>query len=331
MLYNYIMQIIECVVNISEGRDAAKIGRIVDAAQAHAPEVNWLNASSNADANRTVLTFLGAPAAVCNAAFALISAAADAIDMRLQRGAHPRLGATDVCPLVPVQNISLAETAAWAEQLGRKVGRELRIPVYFYAANKPDWSDWKDLSFIRRGEYEGLEQKLQQFPPDCGPADWNEHTQKTGATVIGARPYLIAFNINLSTRDVTIAKEIARQVRASSGGLPAVKAIGWLMKGYGCAQVSCNLTDFDQTPLHVLFETVKKLAAEREVQATGSELIGLIPKRALLQAGRFYAGQPASELTLAQAAIRGLGLNELEDFDARERVLEWKAGLDSPH
>ncbi len=314
------MQLIEAVPNISEGRNASVIARVRAAAEATGVRV--LHVDNNADANRTVLTLAGTPQAVVQGAFRLIGAAAELIDMRQQRGEHPRLGATDVCPLVPVCNISLQETAAWAEKLARRVAHELHIPIYMYEQNARNVA-CRDLSFIRRGEYEQLPEKLRVLPPDYGPQDWNERTARTGASVIGARKFLIAFNMSLETQDVVVAREIAACLREKNGGLRAVKAIGWYMADYRCAQVSCNLTDYAQTSLATLFEACKREAAARGTRVTAGELIGLLPQDALAEAGRWYAPEEKDVSVLMQVAAKKLLLNSIRPFRLQERVLEY--------
>lgn len=318
------MQIVEAVPNISEGKNASIVNRVRAAAEEAGVRV--LHLDSNANANRTVLTLAGTPPVVTEGAFRLIRAAAEWIDMRWQHGVHPRLGATDVCPLVPVRGISLAETADWADRLARRVAEELHIPVYLYEQNahRPLCAD---LSFIRRGEYEQLATKLRALPPDYGPQEWNERTARTGASVIGARQFLIAFNMSLDTRDVVIARQIAAKLREKNGGLKAVKAIGWYMADYGCAQVSCNLTDYTQTSLAVLFETCRREAAAHGTRVTAGELIGLIPQQALVEAGRWYAPQEKDVSALMQTAAEKLLLDGIRPFQVRERVLEYVLGL----
>ncbi|MCQ2410224.1 MAG: glutamate formimidoyltransferase [Elusimicrobiaceae bacterium] len=313
------MFILEAVPNISEGRRANIIDRVVRAATTAGARV--LHVDSNADANRTVITLAGEPQTVVQGAFLLIKTAAGLIDMRTHRGAHPRLGATDVCPLVPVSGLTLTQAAAYANELARRVADELHIPVYLYEENART-NERKNLAFIRRGEYENLPQKLRELPPDYGAQAFNEQVARAGATVIGARKFLIAFNMSLNTQDVQTAREIAAQLRERGGGLKSVKAIGWYMPAYRCAQVSCNLTDFEKTGLAEVFETCKKLAAAREVEITAGELIGLIPQAALLQTGKFYAPDEKSSTALINAAVENLLLNNLRPFDARERVLE---------
>ncbi len=318
--YNKIMKLIEAVPNISDGKNTSVIAQIVAAADC-VPGVRVLHTDSNSDANRTVITLAGAPGAVVQSAFNLIRKAAELIDMRTHTGAHPRLGAVDVCPLVPVQDISLEETAQLAEKLARRVASELNIPIYLYEENAHT-NERKNLTFIRRGEYESLPDKLRTLPPDFGPKNWSERVAKTGATVIGARKFLVAFNMSLDTQNVAVACEIAAQLRERGGGLKCVKAIGWYMPAYRCAQVSCNLTDFTQTGLAEVFETCKQLADERGAQITAGELIGLIPQAALLQAGKFYAPGEKNSTALINEAVENLLLSNLRPFDARERVLE---------
>ena len=317
------MKIMEAVPNISEGRRADVIAEIIRRVRASAPQAKLLHADSNADANRTVLTLAGAPESVRQAAFALFQAAAELIDMRFQHGAHPRLGAVDVCPFVPVRAMTLAEAARQACLLGEQVAKELHLPVYFYEANAAS-TERRNLAFIRRGEYESLPQKLPKLPPDLGPRQFDEQVARTGAGIIGARNFLLAFNVSLNTQDVSAAKEIASVLREKNGGLPAVKAIGWLMPGYRAAQVSFNLTDYRQTGLAQVFEACHQEAHKRGLEAAGSELIGLAPEEAFLQAGRFYAPAETSARTLIQTAVSRLGLNKIRPFEVRGRILEYR-------
>ncbi len=314
------MQIMQAVPNISEGRRTDVIRRIADAAQ-NASHARILHVDSNADANRTVITLAGDPADVRQSAFSLIQTAAKLIDMRFQSGAHPRLGATDVCPFVPVKNMTLEEAARHARLLARETAEKLNIPIYLYeaCAGAPER---KNLAFIRKGEYESLPQKLKELPPDFGPQEFSESVQKTGATVIGARHFLIAFNVSLNTQDVAAAKRIAAVLREKNGGLSAVKAIGWLMPGYQCAQVSFNLTDYRTTGLAPVFEACKREAAHRHLTVTGSELIGLLPQEALLDAGRFYDPLLTDKTALLETAVCALGLNKIRPFNLKERILE---------
>lgn len=312
----------EAVPNVSEGRRPDVILAIARRVRA-IPGAALLHIDSNADANRTVFTIAGEPQAVRRAAFALLQAAAEHIDMRTQHGAHPRLGATDVCPFVPVSGMTLKETAEEAEKLAQEASEKLDLPIYLYEANAQT-PERKNLAFIRRGEYESLPQKLTELPPDFGPRVFSPNVAKTGATVIGARNFLIAFNVSLNTKNVAAAKEIAAVLREKNGGLPAVKAIGWLMPGYDCAQVSFNLTDYQKTGLATVWETVKQQAEKRGFAVTGSELIGLAPEEALLQAGRFYAREIQSPEELTAIAVQQMGLNKIRPFNLRERILEYR-------
>lgn len=319
------MPLIEAVPNLSEGRNLPLLHHLGRRLR-QTPHVRLLGLDPNPCAHRTVFTLLGEPDALLEALFDLFAQAAQHLDMRVQHGAHPRLGAVDVCPLVPLQGVSLPQAAAYACALGQRVGQELHIPVYLYeaAATAPER---KNLAFLRRGEYENLAGKLQKLPPDFGPHTFTPSVQKTGATVIGARPILIAFNINLNTTDVLPAQVIAARLRESNGGLKGVKAIGWYMENFRQAQVSCNITDFHAAPLARVFETCQRHAAQLGLQATGCELVGLAPLQALLQAGRHYAPAQRSPRALLQAAANGLNLNEVKPFDPQEQILEIKAGL----
>lgn len=316
------MKLMEAVPNVSEGRRPDVILAIARRVRA-IPGAALLHIDSNADANRTVFTIAGEPQAVRQAAFALLQATAEHIDMRTQHGAHPRLGATDVCPFVPVSGMTLKETAEEAEKLAQEAAEKLDLPIYLYEANAQT-PERKNLAFIRRGEYESLPQKLTELPPDIGPRVFSPNTAKTGATVIGARNFLIAFNVSLNTKNVTAAKEIAAALREKNGGLPTVKAIGWLMPGYDCAQVSFNLTDYKKTGLAAVWEAVKQQAEKRGLAVTGSELIGLAPEEALLQAGRFYASEIQSPEEWMAVAVQRLGLNKIRPFNLRERILEYR-------
>lgn len=336
--------IIECVPNFSEGRDRDVIAQIVAAIQS-VPGVKLLHVDRGPSANRTVVTFAGIPEAVTGGAFRGIQKAAGLIDMRKQKGAHPRIGATDVCPLVPVANISMKQTAIWARQLGKDVGERLGIPIYLYeeAATRPER---RNLAHIRAGGYENLALKLQDpdWKPDFGGTLFNE---QTGATVIGARDFLLAYNINLNTDSVKVAREIASEVRHSGevtkikgalrydavnkpGLLPFTKAIGWYMEEYRVAQVSMNLTCLTKTPMHLAFETVSQCAKRRGIKVTGSEIIGLVPLKSMIDAGRYfmkkrtgYEPPGGDDKQLIMEAVDALGLNELKAFDPEEKILEY--------
>lgn len=316
------MKIMEAVPNISEGRRTDVIENIAERVKNASP-ARVLHIDSNADANRTVFTLTGDPDDVRQSAFALIQAAAELIDMRFHSGAHPRIGAVDVCPFVPVKNMTLGEAAQQARQLARNAAEKLHLPVYLYEANAQT-PERKNLAFIRKGEYESLPQKLKELPPDFGPREFSLSVKKTGATVIGARNFLIAFNVSLNTQDVTAAKQIAAVLREKNGGLPTIKAIGWYMADYQCAQVSFNLTDYKTTGLAQVFEACKQEAARRGLAVTGSELIGLAPEDALLNAGRFYAPGLEEKTALLETAVRKLGLNKIRSFNIQERILEYR-------
>src|SRR3954447_491613 len=346
-----MQKIIECVPNFSEGRDLEVIRQITAAIES-VEGVSLLNVDPGASTNRTVVTFAGTPEAAVEAAFRGIQKAADLIDMRKHIGAHPRMGATDVCPFIPVSNVSWDEAIDCAKKLGQRVGNELKIPVYLYekAASDPARSN---LSIIRAGEYEGFFDKIKQpaWKPDFGPAVFNE---KCGATVIGAREFLVAYNANLNTKSVRRANSVAFDVRENGrvktedgtptgkpvldakgepirepGMLKHVKAIGWYVEEYGIAQVSMNLTNLEVTPLHAAFDACVESASKRGLRVTGSEVVGMLPKKCLLDAGRHYLrkqkwSEGASEEELIDVAIRSMGLSELKPFDPKEKIIEYK-------
>jgi glutamate formiminotransferase/formiminotetrahydrofolate cyclodeaminase len=326
-------KIIECVPNFSEGQNLDIIDKIASAVKS-TQNVKLLNVEPDKDYNRTVITFAGKPSGVIEAAFTAISTALELIDMSRQKGEHPRIGATDVCPIIPVANATREECVKLANKLGSEVGEKLGIPVYLYEdAAKSE--ERRNLENIRKGEYEGLEQKLRDWVPDYGPAEYNDKVRKSGATVIGARFFLIAYNVNLNTKDVRIANEIARKVRESGsmitdetgekkrvpGILKCVKAIGVELREHNISQVSMNLTNYKETPIHTAFETVKTQAREFGMETMGSEIIGLVPKEALIEAGVFYAGNNSEE-ELIKAAIENLGLSQLNKFDPGNKIIE---------
>lgn len=333
-------KIVESVPNFSEGRDAQKIAQIVGKIE-KVHDVTVLNVESDIDYNRTVVTFAGNPEAVKNAAFYAIEMAAEVIDMSQHTGAHPRIGATDVCPFIPVSNVTMEECVQIARVLGKEVGEWLGIPVYLYgeAAKMPERHL---LSDIRKGEYENLPEKLkdEKWRPDFGPAKFNDNVRRTGATVIGAREFLIAYNVNLDTQDIRIANKISGIVRTSGsvkinekgekvripGLLKFVQAMGVDLKEHRITQVSTNLLNYKITPPHVAFEEVKKQAGVLGVRVTGSEVVGLIPKEALLAAGRFYSKETA-EGKLIAVAIERLGLSQLNKFIPGKKVIEYLLGL----
>lgn len=343
--------VVECVPNFSEGRDPAVIERIAQRMNS-VPGAAVLHVDPGKATNRTVVTLAGEPEAVLEAAFRGIAAAAELIDMARHHGEHPRMGATDVCPFVPISGITMEEAAALARRLGERVGKELGIPVYLYEAAQPDEAR-RRLPDIREGEYEGLERKLAdpKWKPDYGPASFNP---KSGATVIGARDFLVAYNVNLNTTSTRRANAVAFDVREAGrplreggsltgkvltdangepltlpGTLKAVKGIGWFIDEYGVAQVSMNLTDLSVTPIHVAFDEVDRAARERGMRVTGSEVVGLVPLKAMLDAGRHYLRRQqrslgVSDRELIHIAVRSLGLDEFAPFVPEERIIEYK-------
>ena len=346
-----MQKLIECVPNFSEGRDQNIIRQISDAIES-VDGVSLLDVDPGASTNRTVVTFVGSPDAAVEAAFRAIKKAAELIDMRKQKGAHPRMGATDVCPFIPVSNVSWDEAIACANRLGQRVGDELKIPVYLYEKAAKNESR-SNLSVIRAGEYEGFFEKIKQpeWKPDFGPEVFNE---KSGATVIGVRDFLVAYNVNLNTKSVRRANSVAFDVRDQGrvktedgtlsgkpvldangepiripGMLKHVKAIGWFVKEYGIAQVSMNLTNIEETPLHAAFDACFESAARRGLRVTGSEIVGMVPKKCLVDAGRYFLrrqkwSEGVSDEELIDIAIRSMGLSELKPFDPKEKVIEFK-------
>jgi len=327
-------KLIECVPNYSEGCDRAVIDAIVGAV-ASVAGVRVLHVDPGQAANRTVVTFVGAPEAVAEAAFRGSAMAQERIDMRRHHGTHPRIGATDVLPLVPVSGVSLEECARLARGLAKRMYEELGIPCYCYeaAAFTPER---RNLAVCRAGEYESLPEKMAdpaRRPDFCGT--WDERAARSGASVVGARNFLIAVNFNLDTKSADLATEVAMDVREKGRKLPdgswlrgplkGCKAIGWYIEEYGIAQVSMNVTDIAATPLHVAFETVCRAAAARGLHVTGTEIIGLVPRQVLLDAGRhFLKGNDAGEEELVQAAIRGMSLDDLCPFDPQKKVIEYQ-------
>ncbi len=341
-------KLVECVPNFSEGRDKTIIDAIAQMIET-TDEVTLLDVDPGADTNRTVITFIGSPAGVKEAAFKAIARAAELIDMRTHHGAHPRIGATDVCPFVPVSGVTAEECIALANEVGERVANELAIPVYLYekAATSPQRSNLAD---IRSGEYEGLAEKIkdENWRPDFGKAKFNA---KSGATVIGVREFLIAYNINLNTKDKKLANTIAATIRETGkvkrdeagyilrdesgaplrdpGRLKSCKAVGWYIDEYGQAQISMNLVDYKETPVHIAFDTVCEEAAKLGLRVTGSELVGLIPLQAMLDAGDYYLrkqgkspGVPQEELI--DIAVKSLGLTDINDFDPMKKIIEYR-------
>lgn len=337
-------QIIECVPNFSEGRNMEVIDSIADSIE-EAGGVKVLNIDPGAATNRTVITFAGSPADVMEAAFQAVKKAGELIDMRLHHGAHPRLGATDVLPLIPISGITLEECAELARKLAERIYTELGIPCYCYeaAAFKPER---KNLAVCRAGEYEALPERMKDHVrrPDFGPGEFTERAARTGATNVGARDFLIAVNFNLNTTSVSEANAIAFEVREKGrpvtvdgktvmipGTLKGCKAIGWFIDEYGIAQVSMNITDINTTPLHIAFEEVCRAAQARGLQVTGTEIIGLVPKRAMLEAGLYFLERQqrptdVSEQDIMQAAVISMGLDDLKPFNVKDKVVELLIG-----
>ena len=333
-----IQPIIECVPNFSEGNDMSIIRQITDCIES-VEGVRLLNVDPGKATNRTVVTFVGGPEAVIQAAFLAIQKAGELIDMKKHTGAHPRMGATDVCPLIPIAGITLEETAQYARKLAKRVGEELKLPVYCYEAAQPDKTR-SNLSIIRAGEYEGFFKKINEpaWKPDFGPSVFDA---KRGATVIGARDFLIAYNVNLNTTSTRRANAVAFDIREAGrtriengrtinlpGSLKSVKAIGWYIEEYGIAQISMNLTDIHTTPIHVAFDEACKKATERGLRVTGSELVGLVPLQSMLEAGKYFLKKQqrstgVSEKELINIAIKSMGLNELCPFNPSERIIEY--------
>lgn len=343
--------LIECVPNFSEGRDPAVLEKIAEAIRS-VEGVRLLDVDPGKATHRTVMTFVGAPEPVLEAAFRAIRTAQELIDMRRHSGEHPRMGATDVCPLIPIANIDMAETAALAARLGQRVGEELGIPVFLYesAATRPER---RNLATIRAGEYEGMAEKLKdpQWKPDFGPT---EMPPRSGVTAIGARDFLIAYNVNLNTTSVRRANSVAFDVREQGrvlrdgdpvtgpvrtdaqgeplrqpGMCKAVKGIGWYIEEYGIAQVSMNLTNIRETPLHMAFEACCTSAQQRGLRVTGSELVGLVPKQVMLDAGRYFLEKQqrstgVSERELIHIAVKSMGLDELSPFDPHKKIIEYQ-------
>ena len=349
-----MQKLIECVPNISEGRDHAIIDQVTDVIE-EVDSVRLLDVDRGADTNRTVITFIGPPAQVGEAAFRVVQKAAQLIDMSKHSGAHPRHGATDVCPFVPVRGASMDDCVELARAIGRRIGEELNVPVYLYEQAALD-PQRRNLAEVRKGEYEALAEKLgtDLWRPDFGPNVWNEHTARSGATNVGARGFLVAYNVNLNTRYRKIATDIALDIREAGrakrdatgkivrdengvkimvpGALTAVKAVGWVIPEYDRAQISINLVDTAVTKPHQAFEEVRAQARKRGVRVTGSELVGLIPEGDMLAAGRYYLAQADQSAgiprqAIIETAIQSMGLREIAPFDPAEKIIEYQAGL----
>ncbi len=343
-------QLIECVPNFSEGRDMSIIKQITDEIES-VEGVKLLDIDPGKATNRTVVTFVGEPQQVIEAAYLSIKKASEVIDMSKHKGAHPRFGATDVCPLVPISNIKMEEVVEYAHKLGEKVGKELNIPIYFYEFAATE-EKRRNLANIRSGEYEGLPKKLKdpKWKPDCGAAEFNP---KAGVTAISARNFLVAYNINLNTTSTRRANSVAFDVREAGrvkreghpltgkivrdengdpvripGTLKKVKGIGWYIEEYGIAQISMNLTDITVTSIHQAFDEVVKSATKRGIRVTGSELVGLVPKKAMIDAGKHYLRKQkrslgVSEDEIIKIAIKSLGLDDLKPFNPKEKIIEY--------
>jgi glutamate formiminotransferase/formiminotetrahydrofolate cyclodeaminase len=351
-----MQKLVECVPNISEGRDRG----VIDAVTAVVEEVegvSLLDVDPGADTNRTVITFIGEPGPVAEAAFRLVKRAGELIDMRHHKGAHPRHGSTDVCPFVPVRGATMEDCVAVARQVGERIGQELGFPVYLYeeAAAR---TERRNLAHVRKGEYEALADKLgtPEWAPDFGPNEWNDQTARSGAINVSARGFLVAYNVNLNTRQKKLASQIALDIKEAGRAqrdekgklvkdadgnnilvpgpyrLEACKAVGWTIPEYDRAQVSINLVNTAVTKPHDAFEACRKSATDRGIRVTGSELVGLIPEGDLLAAGKFYLRQTDQSTgipkrQILETAIQSLGLRELGDFDPMEKVIEYQAGL----
>ena len=346
-------QLIECVPNISEGNDTKKINEIANIVET-VDGVNLLNVDPGKATNRTVITFVGEPKKVIEAAFLLIKKAKELIDMSKHSGEHPRMGATDVCPLVPISNISMDEVTKYARELAKRVGSELEIPVYCYE-NAAFKNERKNLANCRSGEYEGLKKKFEDknWKPDFGPSVFNDSVKKSGATAISARDFLVAYNVNLNTTSTRKANAVAFDIREAGrikregnkitgkvindkngnplrtpGLFKSVKGIGWFIDEYGVAQISYNLTDINISPLHEVFDKTCQQATKRGLRVTGSELVGLVPKSVLVDAGKFFLKKQKrslgiSEKEIIKIAVKSLGLDELAPFNVNERVIEY--------
>lgn len=346
-------KLIECVPNFSEGRDLGIIKQITDEIE-RIDGVKLLDVDPGATTNRTVVTFVGTPDEVLKAAFQAVKKAQQLIDMRKHKGDHPRFGATDVCPLVPISEVTMEEVAEYARKLGRRIGENLGIPVYLYE-NAASEEKRRNLASCREGEYEGLKDRIYsaEWKPDFGPAEFNESVARSGATAVGARDFLVAVNFNLNTTSTRRANAIAFDVREKGrpkregnpitgkivtdesgapmmipGTLKGTKAIGWMIAEYGIAQVSMNITNLSKTPLHVAFDEVSEKAQKRGIRVTGLEIVGLVPKKAIIDAGKYYLAKQRRSLGITEAeiikiAIKSMGLDDLKPFDPAEKIIEY--------
>jgi len=340
------MRLIECVPNFSEGKDNTFINELKNIVNT-SENVHFLDIDPGVDTNRTVLTFIGEPNAVINTAFKLIKYTSEKINMSYHKGEHPRMGATDVCPLIPLQNVTMSECVKFSKTLAKKVGNELGIPIFLYE-NSAKINERKNLSNIRKGEYEGMEEKLSdsRWKPDFGPKKFNH---KFGVTAIGAREFLIAYNININTTDKKVATDIALDIREAGrlkrdkngkiirdkngiglkkpGKFKYCKAVGWYIDEYNQAQVSINLTNYKKTSIHKVFDEVRIQARKRGYRVTGSEIVGLLPKKALLDSGIYYLNKQKKsigipEIDIINIAIKSLGLTDISEFDSTKKIIE---------
>lgn len=351
-------KLIECVPNFSEGRDLGVIKQLTDTIES-CDGVKLLDVDPGATTNRTVVTFVGEPEDVVEAASQVVRKAQELIDMRHHRGDHPRFGATDVLPLVPISGVSMEECAEYARKLGERIGRELGIPIYLYE-NAATEEKRRNLANCRSGEYEGLKDKIasDDWKPDFGPSEFNESVARSGATAVGARDFLIAVNFNLNTTSTRRANAIAFDVREKGrvkregnpitgkpvldengeqvmipGTLKGTKAIGWFIGEYGIAQVSMNITNLSETPLHVAFDEVSEKAQKRGLRVTGLEIVGLVPKKAIIDAGKYYLAKQGRSIGITEAelikiAIKSMGLDDLKPFVPEEKIIEYVLAAD---
>jgi len=318
------MRLIECVPNISEGKDKNKIQKIL-AALCAVQGVELLGCEMGKSANRTVITYVVREENAINAALALVKKSAELIDMRKHFGVHPRIGCVDVLPFIPYKKISLEDCAEIAKHTAQNIGKTLGIPVYLYGTAAE--TERRELSFLRKGGYESLPSKMQILPPDFGPKIYTENVAKSGVLCVGARNFLLAYNINLNTKDLALAKALAKDLRAQ---LQGIKTLGWYIEEYGFCQVSVNIEDYKKAPLYLVYETCKSLANKFNISVTGSEIIGLLPKDALLDSAKFYLnkqnkimlGMPHEEVF--DLVIKNLNLSQISPFIPEEKVLELK-------
>ena len=319
------MNLIECVPNISEGRDKNKINKIL-AELTSVKEVELLGCEMGESTNRTVITFVAPKEIIISAALILIKKSIELIDMSKHFGVHPRIGCVDVCPFVPYKKTTLEDCAEIAKNVASEVSKNFNVPVYLYGASANNFKR-QQLSFLRKGGYENLAEKLTLCPPDFGPNTLTDTVKKSGALCIGARNFLLAYNINLNTKDLTVTKNIAKELRAQ---LPGIKTLGWYITEYGCCQVSINIEDYKKAPLYLVYETCKNIADKLNIKVTGSEIIGLTPKDALLDTAKFYLnkqnkimlGMPHEEVF--NLIIKNLNLSQITPFIPEEKVLELK-------